>query len=564
MNEAVLNLIVKVKDQATKELGKVGGALDTASDRLDKVGATANRVGKTMTVGLTLPVVGAAVASVKAFTDLGEAVNATQVVYGAASSELIKFAETAATTAGLSKRAVLQAATPIGSMLQNMGLSAQVAAQQSINLTQRAADMASVFNTDVNDALGAIQAGLRGEADPLERFGVGLSETAVKAYAMRNGIGKANGEMTAQEKAMARLGLFFEQTNKVQGDFVNTSDSLANKQRIAKAEMENAAATLGEKLAPAATFVMDKVAGLIDGFNSLSPGMQNAIIIVGGIVAALGPLVTVLGWVATAVGGVSAALAFLAANPVVLVIIGIVAVIAGLAFLIIKNWETIKTFFAGLFNWLAGAARVVVDAVTGYFSFMGNAIRNNIGTIVGLVTGLPGRILGAIGNFGGLLYSKGQDLINGLLNGAGSILGKIGSFFLDKVPGFIREPFKKALGISSPSKVFAGYGQNIVEGLAQGIEANAGQAVSAIQTAASNVSGAFVTSTAAPGFTAGVATGGGFAGSQGNGGTNIEHHYHAPINLMNADAVKEFFAQAQLDQELGLRGIAPRFNVGAV
>ncbi len=61
-------------------------------------------------------------------------------------------------------------AVPIGALLQNMGMGLDATADNTTKLTQRAADMASVFNVDVSEALGAIQAGLRGEADPLERF----------------------------------------------------------------------------------------------------------------------------------------------------------------------------------------------------------------------------------------------------------------------------------------------------------------------------------------------------------------------------------------------------------
>ena len=90
--------------------------------------------------------------------------------------------------------------------------------------------MASVFNTSVPVALEAIQAGLRGEADPLERFGVGMSDAAVKAKAMALGPAKTEKGLTAQDKAQARVALLMDQTNKLQGDFVNMSGGLANQQ----------------------------------------------------------------------------------------------------------------------------------------------------------------------------------------------------------------------------------------------------------------------------------------------------------------------------------------------
>lgn len=49
----------------------------------------------------------------------------------------------------------------------------------------------------------------------------------------------------------------------------------------------------------------------------------------------------------------------------------------------------------------------------------------------------------------------------------------IGSFFLNLLPGWIVGPFKAALGIASPSKVFRGYGRNLVEGIGLGDEQSA-------------------------------------------------------------------------------------------
>ena len=59
--------------------------------------------------------------------------------------------------------------------------------------------------------------------------------------------------MTETEKVMARYGLLMEQTAMTQGDFQNTSDGLANTQRILKAEFENVKAEVGTALLPVMT-----------------------------------------------------------------------------------------------------------------------------------------------------------------------------------------------------------------------------------------------------------------------------------------------------------------------
>jgi len=50
-----------------------------------------------------------------------------------------------------------------------------------------------------------------------------------------------------------------------------------------------------------------------------------------------------------------------------------------------------------------------------------------------------------------------------------------------------KEAFKGFLGIKSPSKVFAGYGTNITEGLVGGISAGMGQVDSAVAGLSANV-----------------------------------------------------------------------------
>lgn len=214
-----------------------------------------------------------------------------------------------------------------------------------------------------------------------------------------------------------------------------------------------------------------------------------------------------------------------------MLLLGILTGPIGLAVaFIIKNWDAIKN----------GAANVI-NSVASFFG------------------GLPGRIMGAIGNMGSLLYNSGRDLINGLLNGAGSLLSKIGSFFLDKVPGWIKDPFKKALGIRSPSKVFAGFGLNITQGLSNGINGNQKM----VSSAAGNMTDSVLSGFANPAFSPSVAFGGGAnvtpgggAGSTSNQNVNIQK-----VVLGDESAVKEFFRQLNRDTIYTDMGMTP--NQGA-
>ena len=127
----------------------------------------------------------------------------------------------------------------------------------------------------------------------------------------------------------------------------------------------------------------------------------------------------------------------------------------------------------------AAIARWVGDSVGKVAAFAGN-VGTYIGNVVKFFTDVPGKIKGALTGAGTWLLDTGKNVVQGLLDGAGSLLSTIGTFFLDKIPGWIKGPFKKALGIHSPSKVFHGYGANIIHGLVNGLDDNRDRAGAAI------------------------------------------------------------------------------------
>lgn len=241
-----INIVVSAQDKTRQ-------AFSSANRGMGKLRTSINQhsTGIKIAAGAATAAIGVmANKSINDASNLEESINAVQVTFGDASDEILKFGETAAMASGLSKRAVNEAAVPIGAQLRNMGFAANEAASETINLTKRATDMASVFNEDVEDVLLAIQSGLRGQTEPLTRFGIDLTEAQIKAVALSEGIIEVDRKMTQSEKTTARLAALFQQTAKVEGDFANTSEGLANQQRILKAEFENVRSEIGDELMP--------------------------------------------------------------------------------------------------------------------------------------------------------------------------------------------------------------------------------------------------------------------------------------------------------------------------
>lgn len=183
-------------------------------------------------------------------SNLAESQNAIAVTFGDAAGEIQKLGAKAATTLGLSNVQFNELAVRFSSFAKTVaGPGGNVTATLD-EMTRRASDFASVMNIDVAQAAEVFQSGLAGETEPLKKFGIDLSDAAVKAFAYANGIGEGRKELTEAEKVQARYGLLMQQTSQVQGDFANTQDGLANGLRILKSSFADVKANIGTAFLP--------------------------------------------------------------------------------------------------------------------------------------------------------------------------------------------------------------------------------------------------------------------------------------------------------------------------
>lgn len=189
--------------------------------------------------------------SVRAFSDLVESANAVEVQFGKGADVIKDFGKVAAESVGLAQSEFQQLSIATGALLSNFTTGSREMAQETVTLTQRAADVASVFNVDVTVALQAFQSAIQGQSRPIRQFGVLMDDFTVRQKAVALGLAETTAEVSQQDKAAARLALIYEQTEKTAGDFAATSGELANQQRIVSKQFEDAKAVLGEALAPA-------------------------------------------------------------------------------------------------------------------------------------------------------------------------------------------------------------------------------------------------------------------------------------------------------------------------
>jgi hypothetical protein len=241
--------------------------------------------------------------SVTAASDLEESLNAVSVAYGTATESVVALGEDAASRLGVTQADFNASAVRFSAFAERVvGEGGNVAGFVD-DVTTRAADFASVFNIDVSEALQVFQSGLSGEAEPLKRFGINLLDSEVQAYALREGLIGVGEQMTEDQKTQARYGLLMESTAKTQGDFANTSDGLANSQRILKAQFEDIQAEVGGPLLGAFAEltqglipVVEELAPvLVDVMGELAPVLADVAGQIPGLLTSLFPLLPVLG-----------------------------------------------------------------------------------------------------------------------------------------------------------------------------------------------------------------------------------------------------------------------------
>lgn len=123
-------------------------------------------------------------------------------------------------------------------------------------------------------------------------------------------------------------------------------------------------------------------------------------------------------------------------------------------------------------------------------SQMVSALRGKVNEAVGAVRAMPGRAASALGNLSGRLVSAGRDLMRGMINGIRSMAGSLVSAAKDVV-GSAVSAAKSALGISSPSKVFATIGKQTGQGFIKGLTGTQSQIKATSQKVIGSITSAF-------------------------------------------------------------------------
>lgn len=125
--------------------------------------------------------------------------------------------------------------------------------------------------------------------------------------------------------------------------------------------------------------------------------------------------------------------------------------------------EIISAFTGGI----ADAFPDIIESGVELLQKFWEGIASNIPELVSNLPEIIDSIIDGIGNLMGGIVDVGKNIVRGLWDGISSMGGWIADMVGNFVDGLVSSA-KSALGIASPSKVFAGIGENMALGLGQG------------------------------------------------------------------------------------------------
>lgn len=259
-------------------------------------------------------------------------------------------------------------------------------------------------------------------------------------------LGGADALKTLGDEAEAAGLILSEDTLNSANDFNDAMDTL-------KAKTAGKFAAVGAEIATMLTPMLESLAetisNVLDWVSSLDEGTLKIIMTILAVVAGIAPLIIGISKVITVVGTITTALPMLGAaftalsGPIGIAIAAVAAVIT-IGVLLYRNWDVIKEKAAQLWEYLKQKFTDIKDAIL-------NPINNAIDTLKNIN-----------------LRDIGKNIIQGLINGISDMISKVKNK-ISEVAETVTGGIKKALRISSPSKVMEEMGQFTGEGFAIGI-----------------------------------------------------------------------------------------------
>ena len=421
----------------------VGDAMDGAGQKTSVFGDVlkANLLGNAIVSGIKAVASGIKSlisGAIEGYGEYEQLVGGVETLFGSSADTVIKNAETAYKTAGLSANAYMETVTSFSaSLLQSMGNDTEAAAKKADQALTDMSDNANKMGTDMQSIQNAYQGFAKQNYTMLDNLKLGYGGT---------------------KEEMQRLIDDANALNAAQGNYTNyTIESYA--------DIVDAIHTVQTEMGITGTTALEASTTIEGSIGAMKAAYQNFVTGLGDQNADIGALTEEL---IQAAGTV--------AENVLPVIENVVKNIA----------ETVKKQGPDMIT------KVVAYATEKLPEVLKLGIQLIVSLVKGLAQNLPELLRGTLALVDAIISAfldslpdiieVGKDIVRGLWEGIKAMASWIG----EKVSGFVGglvDGVKGVLGIHSPSRVFAGIGQNMALGLGQGFEKQMQSVTAGIQNA---------------------------------------------------------------------------------
>lgn len=386
------------------DISKLNAGLNRASasvgkwaDKVAQHGKRVSDIGKKMSLGLTLPLVGFGVAAIKFASDAEEIQSKFDTVFKETAGATTEWINEFASTVGRSRTTLKEFASTFQDTFVPLGFAREEAAELSTQLVKLTVDLASFNNMAEPEVMMALQSAIVGNHETVRKFGVIINEAALNQELLNMGITDGTKAATEAQKANARLTLIIAGTADAQDDATRTSRSFANVMKSLRASMKDVSEEIGMILIPWVSKLIEKVKGILQWWKDLDYTQKKLIITIAAIVAGIGPLLFIVGKLMGSVKLLSAIFSLIAAHPIVAAISAIIAVFV----LLLTKCEWFREFWKGFWEGVVGIAEDFVNGVI----FVINQFINGINLLISAINLIPGVEIPGLGAIGYVDFS---------------------------------------------------------------------------------------------------------------------------------------------------------------
>lgn len=294
--------------QVTNELEKQKTTLGMTSEQWDNLANKTEKIGKSLTMKITAPVVALGAAAFNLGAQYEQALGKMNVVFEDSAKNIEEWASNSLKNFGLAENTAITMASDFGALFKGMGISLKETEEWSKTLTERTMDLSNFYDTTIEETTTALNAIVTGQTEPLRRFGINMTQATLQEYAYANGIKKKVSEMTEAEKVQLRYNFVIDRTAIAVGTTARESDSATGQINRFKESIKELGLAFSEEILPVITPLIENLTDFITKLSEMDEGTKKFIVTTIGMLAVLGPLAIMLSSVFNIISNLSGGL----------------------------------------------------------------------------------------------------------------------------------------------------------------------------------------------------------------------------------------------------------------